>query len=104
MGFDRRGYYYRAKKVNGRVVREYVGGGEAAALVARMDELRREQARLERERERAAREELAALEVPLEELVELTDLLATAALLAAGYRRHKRGEWRKKRERDQEAG
>jgi hypothetical protein len=42
MGWER-GYYYCVRKVNGRVVREYVGAEEAARLVAQMDALEREQ-------------------------------------------------------------
>ena len=41
---------------------------------------------------------LAGLEADLKELAEAADLLARAALLAAGFHRHKRGEWRKRRE------
>ena len=32
MGWERGRYYTRSKKVNGRVVREYVGTGQLAAL------------------------------------------------------------------------
>jgi hypothetical protein len=104
MGWDRRGYYYRVKRVNGRVVREYVGGGRVAELVAQTDELEREKKLVERAGEKAARDEDAARDRPLEELIELTELLARAALRAAGYHRHKRGEWRKKRARTEDAG
>jgi hypothetical protein len=103
MGFDRRGYYYRARKVDGRVVREYVGAGDVAALVAQMDDLEREKRKLARIEELARREEAEALDAPLDELDELTELLARAALLAAGYHCHKRGEWRKRRARRQDA-
>ena len=41
--------------------------------------------------------ELKALDAPLDDLDELADLLARAALVAAGYRQHHRGEWRKRR-------
>ena len=93
MAWDKGRYYTRSRKVNGRVVREYVGTGEAAERAARQDAV----ARQEREARRSVREELAALDAPLDELAELTDLLARAALAAAGYRRHHRGEWRKRR-------
>jgi hypothetical protein len=103
MGFDWRGYYYRARKVDGRVEREYIGRGEVAALAAQMDELDRERKALGRVQKRAQRDEAETLDEPLTELNELTELLAHAALLAAGYHRHKRGEWRKKRDRIQES-
>ena len=35
MGWDRGRYYTRSKKVNGRVVREYVGSGLVAGCTAR---------------------------------------------------------------------
>lgn len=97
MGWDRRGYYYRAKKVDGRVVREYVGQGEIAALVEQNDLLDREKRKLDFAQERAQQDEMNALDELLNDLNEQIDLLARVVLLAAGYRRHKRGEWRKKR-------
>ena len=42
MGWDKGRYYTRSKKANGRVVREYVGAGRVAELVAQMDALERE--------------------------------------------------------------
>jgi hypothetical protein len=93
MGWEKGRYYTRSRKVNGRVTREYLGTGEAAERAARQDAL----ARQEREARRAARAELAALDAPLDDLAELTDLLARAVLAAAGYRQHHRGEWRKRR-------
>jgi hypothetical protein len=94
MGWDKGRFYTRSRKVNGRVVREYLGTGEDAHEAARLVALARQQ----REAWGAVREELAALEAPLDEMAELTDLLARAALAAAGYHRHHRGEWRKTRE------
>jgi hypothetical protein len=93
MGWDKRGYYYSARKVNGRVVRDYIGKGAIAQLAAQMDAVRQQ------ERELAAQEkhELAALDLEVRALSDWTDLLARAALLAAGYHQHKRGEWRKTR-------
>ena len=91
-------YYTRSRKEGGRVVREYVGGGVLGELAARLDELKR----LEREEEAAAereeRQRLEALEAPLAEAWEASEVLVRAALVAAGYRQHKRGEWRKRRE------
>jgi hypothetical protein len=92
-----RGYYYRARKEGGRVVREYVGAGRVAELVAQMDALERERREAERAAWKAERAELEALDAPLDELTDLADLLARAALVAAGFRQHKRGEWRRRR-------
>src|SRR5262249_3828799 len=99
MGWER-GYYYRVRKVNGRVLREYFGAGEVAELVAQMDALKREQRRLEALEQRQEKEELKALDADLKAVNKRTDLAAHAALLAAGFHLHKRGEWRKRREQD----
>ena len=93
-------YYTRSRKVNGRVVREYVGGGVLGELAARMDaegrQRREEQAAAWRE-ERERLEELACL---VDEFCEDVETMARAALLAAGFRRHNRGEWRKPRDQE----
>jgi hypothetical protein len=98
MGWDRRGYYYHVRKVNGRVVREYVGAGRVAQLAAQLDDINRQERDMERERRRKERAELDALDASLNDLNNLADLLARAALLAAGNHQHKRGEWRKRRD------
>ena len=98
MGWDKGRYYTRSKKVNGRVVREYVGAGRTGELAARLDDLQREQRRLEYAEVRAHRAELDALAATIKGITEMTDLVAKAALMAAGFYRHKRGEWRKRRE------
>ena len=90
-------YYTRSRKVNGQVVREYVGGGVLGQLAAWMDaderRRREEEAALWREK----RQSLEALDGLAEELYEAVEVIARAALYAAGYHQHKRGEWRKKR-------
>ena len=97
MGWER-GYYYRVRKANGRVVREYVGTGEVAQLMAQMDTLEREQRQLQALDQRQEKDELKALDTQLKAVNERAELVARAALLAAGFHLHKRGEWRKRRE------
>ncbi len=98
MGWDKNGRYYtRSKRVNGRVVREYVGGGPGGVYAAQLDQLERDEREAERRAAQAEHEQVAQLDGPLDNLNELADLLARAALLAAGYVQHNRGEWRKKR-------
>jgi hypothetical protein len=107
MGWDSGRYYSRSKKVNGRVVREYIGSGYLAELIAEMDILARERRLLDAEERRREKAELASLDAAMKALEEKTDLVVRAALTAAGYRQHKRGEWRKQRERantDREEG
>jgi hypothetical protein len=93
-------YYTRSRKVNGRVVREYVGGGVLGEIAARMDA----EARQRREEEAAAwreeRERLEELAGLVDEYCEDVEAIARAGLLAAGFRRHNRGEWRRPRDRE----
>jgi len=85
-----RPYYTRTRRENGRVIREYIGVGEVGQRAAEEDETRRRQAEADREADRALAEEIRSLS-------ELADLLARAALLAAGYHRPNRGPWKKRR-------
>lgn len=102
MGWEKRErggpYYTRSRKIGGRVVREYVGGGMLGHIAALHDaqerRLREEEAAWWKEE----RERLEALVAPVEKLCEATEILYRAALLSAGFRRHQRGEWRRKRE------
>lgn len=97
MGWDKGRYYTQSRKVNGRVVREYVGTGRIAELAAQLDAIKREQRHLERLALRHEKNELVGLEADVKALAERTDMVARAALLAAGFQQHKRGEWRKRR-------
>jgi hypothetical protein len=102
MGWEKRrrgGFYYtRSRKVNGRVLREYVGGGVLGELAALQDEQVRRQREEQAADWREEQENLEALDAPVDELSEAADLLVRAALLAAGYRQHNREEWRLRRE------
>jgi hypothetical protein len=99
MGWER-GYYYRACKVNGRVVRQYVGRGPAAELAAQLDVQERDRRQRAARALRREKRDLDALDADLKALTETADLLACAALLAAGFHQHKRGEWRQRRDSD----
>jgi hypothetical protein len=97
MGWDQGRYYTRSRKINGRVTREYVGCGPLAELVAELDADQRAQREAQRAALRAERAELKDLDAALGRVCQEAELLARAALVAAGFRQHKRGEWRKKR-------
>ena len=99
MAWEARGsrrYYTRSKRVNGRVVREYVGTGAVAELAAAADALRRADRRAASEARRAEEARWRAALTPLVELCRAADLMARATLLAAGYHRHSRSSWRKR--------
>jgi len=89
-------YYTRSRREGGRVVREYVGRGPYAELVAEEDRAKRELAEEQREREREELERLEGLVAPVMEVSEAAEILAHAHLVAAGYRKHK-GEYRRAR-------
>ena len=92
-------YYTRSRKVNGRVVREYVGGGALGELAALMDVEERQRREAEAAAWREERERLEELAGLIDELCEAVETVARATLLAAGFRQHKRGEWRRRRDR-----
>ncbi len=91
-------YYTRSRKVNGQVVREYVGGGVLGEFAARMDAADRQKREEEKAAWREERERLEELAGLVDELCQDVETLAQATLLAAGFRRHNRGEWRRSRE------
>ena len=100
MGWEKRGnrdYFYTAERVNGRVVKRYVGAGRVAELAAQLEALTRDQTATVDEDTRRAWAELDALAAALGPLHELADSLTAAALVAAGFHRHHRGPWRKRR-------
>lgn len=88
-------YYTRSRKVAGRAVREYVGNGPLAELEAKTDALKRLRREEEAKTWREEQESLESLDQAAEELNEAAEILTRAALLAAGYRQHNRGEWRR---------
>jgi hypothetical protein len=102
MGWERRptgSFFYLSRRDDrdGRVRKIYLGRGLAAKLVA--DQLAENRAARAAERASLEAEQLR-LGPPEQALAELdvaSDLMASAALLAAGYHRHDRGSWRKKR-------
>jgi hypothetical protein len=102
MGWEKRErgglYYTRSKKVGGRVIREYVGGGILGHIAALQDAQERQWREAEAASWKQEYERLEALVAPVEDLCEATEILYRAALLSAGFRRHQRGEWRRKRE------
>jgi hypothetical protein len=95
-------YYTRSRKVDGRVVREYVGTGPLAELAAELDAEERRRQEEQARAWKAEREHIEVLEAPVAELCEAAEILARATLVAGGYRQHNRGEWRKRRGEHQE--
>src|SRR5215470_9477783 len=96
MPWEKRGlqqFYYRSQRVNGRVIKKYLGTGYAAQQAYEIDQQRQE----EKKQERAMRKEIEALDHQTNSLWNMTKTLVKAHLLVAGYHQHHRGEWRKRR-------
>jgi hypothetical protein len=93
----RRRYYVRSRWVNGRVQREYIGGGPLGAWAAEEDARERAEREAARSERRDAMALLLAEDAAYADFCHRVELLTRAALLAADYRRHTRGQWRKRR-------
>ena len=89
MGCWKRGYYYSKG--------QYVGKGEAALVVARLDALELAEALRERERIGRRRREDGRGFREARLAGELVDRAVALAMAAAGFRRHARGQWRRSR-------
>jgi hypothetical protein len=90
-------YYTRSRRVNGRVVREYVGCGELSEAAAAADLFDRSSKRIELARLNAEQQRQDAADALLDQLANATGLLVRAALENAGYHQHDRGQWRRSR-------
>jgi hypothetical protein len=94
---DGRPYYYRSVRRGGRVTSEYRGAGRLAELAASLDAVEREQCEAERQAQRAEWEADERQEAAVAEWFDRIEALTRIALEAAGYHRHRRGEWRRTR-------
>ena len=90
-------YYTRSHRQGGQVVREYLGAGELGAAIAQLDALEREERQMAAAAWREERARLEARDAAIADYCRTIDRLVKAELIAAGYRQHKRGEWRRPR-------
>jgi hypothetical protein len=91
-----RRYYYKSERVGGRVKSTYFGTGEGGSLMAEMVALERLERAADREKLREQREEFMAEETADSEWFDGVQAVADAAMIAAGFHKHK-GQWRRKR-------
>src|SRR5262245_17811344 len=88
-------YYTRSKRVNGRIVREYVGSGAKGEQAVADDARRRAEAKAFGDALKTEWKQWLEAEKPLEELDKLDTFLMHAILCAAGFHQHDGGEWRR---------
>src|SRR4051812_23332161 len=91
---NKRSYFYRSVRSDGKVKKIYYGNGPAGELAANADALRRADRDAEKEARRAAKGRFDAVMTLTLELYRVCDLVASATLLAAGYHRAHRHAWR----------
>jgi hypothetical protein len=94
---DGRPYLYRSFRRNGRVTSEHVASGAAAILIDQIETVDRDERHYQNWHEGEERKRFEELERGLDALCEEARTFAEAALTEAGYHRHDRGEWRKRR-------
>ncbi len=99
MGYETRHgkkYYYRSVREGGRVRKRYIGAGPAGAVAA--EQLAKVQAQRTQER-LAMLQRMDRLRADLEQLRTVDEQIEDhihALLVAGGFRRHHRGEWRRR--------
>ncbi len=101
MGWETRSgrrYYYRARKVDGRVVKDYMGAGPRAEIAALQDTWARQDRAAAARVRRAERTWLEAIDGELTAVDHAIEALARTSLVLAGYHRHRRGAWRRRRD------
>jgi hypothetical protein len=100
MAWEQRGssrFYYRSRRADGRVTREYCGNalfGAAAALEDESARARRAERKAMTSREQQEHRSALNLQADVDRAL---DQLVSKTLAAAGFHQHKNGEWRKKR-------
>jgi hypothetical protein len=95
MSWETRGnnvYYYRARRINGRVVKEYLGTGASAEAAAAEDEARRKARQIT-----STYKKEDAIACVADSFLDLSENLFAGSLVASGYYRHHGGEWRQRR-------
>ena len=93
-----RQYYYQCEREGEKVKTPYVGVGETAHLFSRMNELTCAKREHLRYFARAEREEAEAEEKDIAEWFARVEAVADAAMFAAGFHKHKRSRWRRRRD------
>jgi hypothetical protein len=91
-----RRYYYKSEREGGRVKTTYFGAGESGLLMSLLQLEDRAEREAEREKRQADKEEFETEEKAVAEWFDDVQAVADAAIVAAGFHKHK-GQWRRKR-------
>jgi hypothetical protein len=94
--FGRR-YYYRGRRVNGRVHKQYLGRGPEAEAAAKEDAERHTRIRAERDAHRAEQQACKDVLENVEAFDRQVRGVVKATLVAMGFHQHARGQWRRRR-------
>jgi hypothetical protein len=100
MAWEKRGnakYFYLSRRDGGRVKKVYLGRKPTALLAARFEAEERRRLAADTAALGAERARLRPAQEAADALDSAARLLSEAALLAAGYRRHGHGSWRRAR-------
>jgi hypothetical protein len=99
MGWEQRGnnqYYYKKEREGSRVKSVYVGRGEIAHMVSKLQSSSNDLEKLMRAKRLIEANKVDHVERTLDRAIELTELFTQATLLVAGFHTHHR-QWRRKR-------
>jgi hypothetical protein len=91
-----RRYYYKSERDGGRVKTTYFGARESGLLISLLELEDRAEREAELEARRAEREESDAEDRAVSSWFDDVQAVADAAIVAAGFHKHK-GQWRRKR-------
>jgi hypothetical protein len=98
MGIETRNgrtYYYRKRRIGGRVVSEYVGCGLLAECAAGLDAEEQADRQERREKAQAERQRQEELDAQANRACAAVGAAVADALAVAGFHRHK-GQWRRR--------
>jgi hypothetical protein len=90
-------YYTQSYREGNRVRRRYIGQGPYAAQIAQADAFQKRRLNDAKLELREAENQIRQVESRMKDFHDSVELLSRASLIAAGYHRHDRGEWRKRR-------
>ena len=91
-------YYYRRRKTEDGLLREYVGRGPLAEFIADLDILERAERFAQQRQEMGVRRQWQAADLAFRTAHEMLNAVTSTHLRSLGYRRHNRGPWRRNRQ------